>query len=193
MLARKSLTLWFFLESIQTGTRWPLRRNRTVSRGLPVEIVICTGRHPACVISIDLDGLKLINDTEGHSAGDDLIRRAAQAIRTVIRDQDIVARVGGDEFLVLGVECDADGSQALLERIMIALYTVQVDASVGLALRNPSRGLSHAVHEADKSMYLCKDEHRNSRRQAADWIPLLDDNLCLTHASLNEFLATNQN
>ncbi|HEV7802455.1 MAG TPA: diguanylate cyclase, partial [Burkholderiales bacterium] len=70
----------------------------------------------ACVMSIDLDDLKLVNDSAGHDKGDDLIRRAAHAVRTTIRTQDVAARVGGDEFAILAVECDAAAVAAFKSR-----------------------------------------------------------------------------
>ncbi len=117
--------------------------------------------HPACVISIDLDGLKRVNDTEGHAKGDELIRRGALAIRSAVREQDIVARLGGDEFVVLGVECDATGAGALLDRVREALSSARVDASAGLASREPGSNLAGAVELADRNMSACKRERRS--------------------------------
>ena len=119
--------------------------------------------HPACVVSIDLDGLKRVNDMEGHARGDDLILRAAQAIRGAVRGQDIVARLGGDEFAVLGVECDPAGASVLRDRVTAAMVSAGVGASVGLAQRNPRAGLSAACELADQAMYACKAERRTKR------------------------------
>ena len=119
--------------------------------------------HPACVLSIDLDGLKNVNDTEGHARGDELICRAAQAVRRAVRDQDVVARIGGDEFAVLGTECDADGADRLRARLGAALTAANVEASLGIALRHPSLGLNHAMEEADKHMYASKNDRRTKR------------------------------
>jgi diguanylate cyclase (GGDEF)-like protein len=111
---------------------------------------------PACVIAIDLDGLKSVNDSAGHAAGDELLRRAASAIRTTVRETDVVARVGGDEFVVLGVECDESDADSLLRRIRSGLDAVGVDASLGMALRLPALGLEHAHQDADRAMYVDK-------------------------------------
>uniref|UniRef100_B8HS15 Diguanylate cyclase with GAF sensor n=1 Tax=Cyanothece sp. (strain PCC 7425 / ATCC 29141) TaxID=395961 RepID=B8HS15_CYAP4 len=116
--------------------------------------------HPACVVAIDLDGLKQINDTQGHGKGDELICRAGRAIRKVLRQQDVLARIGGDEFVVLGVECDALSAKNLIERIYASLSAVQVEASVGLAMRDPRQGLCHAVEQADQAMYACKQTRK---------------------------------
>jgi diguanylate cyclase (GGDEF)-like protein len=122
--------------------------------------------HGACVLSIDLDGLKTVNDNEGHAKGDELIRCAAQAIRRAVREPDAVARIGGDEFAVLGVECDESGSAALLERIDTALRAAGVRASLGLAVRDRKLGLLRASEMADQAMY----ELKRRRRQQAEYV-----------------------
>ena len=137
---------------------------------------------PACVISIDLDGLKQINDTYGHSRGDELIRLTGQTIRAAVRKQDTVARVGGDEFLVLAVECDLDSSLVLHERISSALIDAKINASIGIALRDPSLGLSKAVERADLAMYGNKKLRPRSRfrhRMADQLSPAEERHLCL--------------
>ncbi len=119
--------------------------------------------HPATVVAVDLDGLKEVNDNLGHAQGDELIRRAADALRRTFRDQDVVARVGGDEFLVLAVECDAVGARSLMTRVEAAFSASDVEASLGIAVRDPRLGLTHAVEQADEAMYCCKRTHRTAR------------------------------
>ena len=96
--------------------------------------------HPAVVVAIDLDGLKGINDLDGHAAGDILLQRTADALRGAARDSDVVARLGGDEFGIIAVECDAAGGNALVQRTRDALRVAGIDASIGVALRTPSSG-----------------------------------------------------
>ena len=115
--------------------------------------------HSAVVLMIDLDKLKVVNDTQGHAAGDALIVRAGSALRKSIRSHDIVARLGGDEFGILAVECDRTGGEALLKRVRLALDEANVKASVGLAMRDPSVGLPGAAAVADALMY----EEKRSR------------------------------
>lgn len=119
--------------------------------------------HPACIVSIDLDGLKSVNDTKGHAKGDELIRQAARAIRTAVREQDVVARVGGDEFFVLAIECNEIDAHRLQERVSTALATARVQASLGIAMRDPRLTLSQAVEQADQAMYTCKKNRRTDR------------------------------
>ncbi|MCU0307638.1 MAG: sensor domain-containing diguanylate cyclase [Thermoleophilia bacterium] len=120
--------------------------------------------HPAAVLSIDLDGLKHVNDAGGHPAGDELIVRAAAALRGSLREGDVCARIGGDEFAVLGIETDAAGAERLAERARAALAGAGVPASVGAAARDPGRGLRAAYGDADRAMYA---EKRARRSRAA--------------------------
>ncbi len=119
--------------------------------------------YSACVLVIDVDDLKQINDTKGHSAGDHMLLRTAKALRSILRQDDVAARVGGDEFTVLGIETDGDAAQALAERIRLALAAVQVNASVGLAMRVPSQGLISAWNQADTAMYMQKHAKKQAR------------------------------
>ena len=118
--------------------------------------------HPAGVICIDLDDLKPINDSRGHAAGDQLIYQAAQTIDAAVREQDIIARVGGDEFAVLAIECNAVEIQALAERVQSSLAEADISASIGCAARHPSKGLAVAVEEADQKMYEHKRRQKSS-------------------------------
>ncbi len=118
--------------------------------------------HSASVLSIDLDGLKDINDQQGHAAGDELIRRAAHVIEATKRDQDIAARIGGDEFVVLAIECNQTGARSLRERMVQAFAEAEVNASMGLAYRDPAQGIRFAIQQADLAMYDNKRSRRDS-------------------------------
>jgi diguanylate cyclase (GGDEF)-like protein len=85
-------------------------------------------RRSFALLMLDLDGFKLLNDRFGHPAGDDLLREVAAALARVIRDQDTVARVGGDEFCVLAPETDAAGAQRLISRVETAVARVTAGA-----------------------------------------------------------------
>jgi diguanylate cyclase len=116
--------------------------------------------HPAAVIVVDLDGLKGVNDREGHSAGDELLRRAATAVSSALRPRDALARVGGDEFAVLAVECGTAEAAGVAGRVRAALDRAGISASVGWASRDPRLGLPEAVAAADVAMY----EDKRGRR-----------------------------
>ncbi len=119
--------------------------------------------NPACVIMIDLDDLKEVNDTLGHPEGDALIRRAAECLSRSVRDSDIVARPGGDEFSVLAVECNLAGGQALHDKISATFEDNGINASVGLAIRDPKTGFDAAIAAADRAMYAEKERRRTGR------------------------------
>lgn len=114
------------------------------------------------VAIIDIDGLKEINDTQGHYAGDRLLMNAAQAISESVRSIDHVARLGGDEFAILFVDHESEETQATMQRIETALLKVSVMASWGIAIRESDRGLLGAMKEADKRMYQMKTQRRSN-------------------------------
>lgn len=118
--------------------------------------------YPTCVVIIDVDGLKRVNDTYGHARGDELIYQTGQALKEATRTQDVVARIGGDEFAVLAVECNLLQGEKLIQRIDEALQARQITASIGIAERHPSLGLMTAWEEADQAMYICKKSHHRS-------------------------------
>jgi len=107
----------------------------------------------ASLVAIDLDELKRVNDSQGHAAGDRLLRRTAQVIDACRRAADVVARLGGDEFGVLAVECDESAAKVLADRLRGALEAAGVRASVGHATRQPSGTLASAWSAADAEMY----------------------------------------
>lgn len=115
--------------------------------------------HPAAVFSIDLDGLKAINDSAGHAAGDEFIVRAANALRQACRESDFAARLGGDEFGIIGIECDRDSAEVLCARIKSSLAASGAQASVGMAMRVHGAGLAAAWEKADEHMYGEKRSH----------------------------------
>ncbi|HEX8001269.1 MAG TPA: sensor domain-containing diguanylate cyclase [Mycobacteriales bacterium] len=122
---------------------------------------------PACVISVDLDGLKKANDAHGHDAGDRLLRAAALVLRRVSRMCDQVARVGGDEFAVLAVEASELEGRSLLDRISTAFGHAGIEASVGMAVREGGATLDDAWKAADAAMYRHKRRRLQDRVSAA--------------------------
>jgi diguanylate cyclase (GGDEF)-like protein len=117
------------------------------------------------VLFIDLDGFKRVNDTLGHDAGDDVLRRASEAFGHTVRQSDFLARLGGDEFAVV-MDADNRASAASLgERLIAAIRTAQTDvqaghavsASVGIAMfPDDAREGSVLLARADEAMYLAK-------------------------------------
>ena len=120
----------------------------------------------ATVLVVDLDNMKQENDCKGHAAGDRLLQKTGHILRSVSRQADVVARIGGDEFGIISVECSlADIEESLLERTRTALALASIQASLGLAERTPQCGLKEAWEEADRQMYVEKREHRRKKKQ----------------------------
>lgn len=117
--------------------------------------------NPASIIVVDLDHLKQINDARGHAAGDSLLVETALILRAASRDPDIVARIGGDEFALLAVDCDAAAAQNLLERLEKALARAAVAASFGVATLEPDGDLATTFRLADQAMLAHKRARRN--------------------------------
>lgn len=109
--------------------------------------------HPSAVLMIDLNDLKITNDTLGHAAGDMLIKKMASTLKGIVRNNDIVARLGGDEFAVLSIETNLENAKTLVLRVQNAFAKAGISAAIGLAMRNTTEGLSATVKEADKKMY----------------------------------------
>lgn len=119
-----------------------------------------------CVLSLDLDGLKKVNDIQGHEAGDLLLRRAADVIAKTVRDTDVAARVGGDEFAILAIESDETAARILVARLQSAMKDASVEASIGYAPRNAKTNIALAWQQADEAMYAQK-RLRHAQRDAA--------------------------
>jgi diguanylate cyclase len=147
--------------------------------------LIAQARRAGCwllVAAIDLDGFKQINDRHGHEAGDDFLRGVSARLQAALRGGDVLARMGGDEFVVagLGPPLAGDGAAAAellrhrLAAATVGRYTagsVVLDyggASVGIAgLAPESAGVEAALREADAAMYRIKQARRTSQGAVA--------------------------
>lgn len=132
------------------------------------------------VLAIDLDGFKAVNDTAGHEAGDALLRGLAAAMIDCTRPADRVARVGGDEFVVLLSEMEGAVAVAVAERLLAAIRafelpwmgrSLRVTASIGVAALDPASGARSAraaLDAADAACYRAKREGKNRICRAGD-------------------------
>jgi diguanylate cyclase (GGDEF)-like protein/PAS domain S-box-containing protein len=124
---------------------------------------------PVTVMSVDLDNLKETNDQLGHAAGDELIRQTAAILRKTFRQNDLVARIGGDEFAILVMQSDEDTATMLMQRLreMAAQYNaaaprVPLKFSAGYAIAYHTDELPAAMAQADQRMYTEKGQHKGN-------------------------------
>lgn len=122
---------------------------------------------------LDLDGLKATNDMFGHATGDQMIAEAADVLRRTFRDPDLIARVGGDEFVVLALDANEQGAASAEQRLNETLATANalphrkypLGLSVGCAIYDPEseETIEQLLERADRQMYLNKRDRRSSR------------------------------
>lgn len=109
--------------------------------------------HSLCIISIDLDNLKKINDTQGHTKGTEYIAKAGKAIKESIRPYDIGSRTGGDEFNILLAECDDVAAEKIIGDMKRCFDQYGVSGSFGLAQLKYGETLAQTLDRADQKMY----------------------------------------
>lgn len=124
--------------------------------------------YDAVIFMIDVDELKAVNDRFGHEKGDELIRSAGTALERSVRRTDVVARVGGDEFAILAVKCDASAAARIREHIESTLMRANAPATVGYSVRSEAGDLFEAWRQADGAMYNRKRGKSNRGTRATD-------------------------
>jgi len=142
---------------------------------------------PLSLLLVDLDHFKAVNDSSGHAIGDLLLQRVATQLRTTVRGADAVVRLGGEEFVILLPECDADAALQVAEAVRAAVRDVtvpegcsldQLTASVGVATYpDHGRGLDQLLGAADRAMYAAKHEGRDRSVRA---LPLIESRKIIT-------------
>ncbi|MEO8899276.1 MAG: EAL domain-containing protein [Candidatus Dormibacter sp.] len=126
---------------------------------------------PLALLLIDLDHFKTVNDHSGHAAGDLVLQRAATRLRTTVRGADAIVRLGGEEFVALLHDCDADGAAVVAEAMRMAVRDIalpaecalpRLTASIGIA-SYPAHGreLDQLLAAADRAMYSAKHGGRD--------------------------------
>jgi len=128
------------------------------------------GRRPLVLALLDLDHFKLVNDQHGHAAGDEVLRAFAACVQGVLRSTDVLARWGGEEFMLMLYDADARGATELLERVRASVEAMEIDAggslirvtvSIGQALGEPGEPVERTLERADQALYRAKERGRN--------------------------------
>lgn len=127
---------------------------------------------PFAVMMLDLDWFKRVNDEFGHPAGDAVLKDAAQRIANGVRTDDVVARLGGEEFIVVMPDTAPEAAQAAGERLRQTIETVAFEiagvetpldltVSIGIAVAAGGTAAEELIREADRALYSAKSEGRN--------------------------------
>ena len=125
---------------------------------------------PLVLAILDLDHFKSINDSEGHAAGDQVLQAFARTVQTTVRNTDMLARWGGEEFVLMLYDSDAASTLGLLERVRAKVQamelpfdgrSVRVTVSMGVALSRPGEPLERLLERADVALYEAKSQGRN--------------------------------
>jgi diguanylate cyclase (GGDEF)-like protein len=147
-------------------------------RGLAQHVRERRDLQPLTVLAIDVDGLKETNDHYGHSAGDELLRLVGAAIHSTLRAGDVVARVGGDEFICILFGTDERAGAQAAARILNAVVSTPHDylhpsVSIGVAAAKPGTPLDVSLRAADAALYRAK--HGGRRRHILATAPRSGD------------------
>jgi diguanylate cyclase (GGDEF)-like protein len=134
-------------------------------RGLAEELLELGRRWTLGVMMADVDGFKVINDRHGHAVGDAALQEVGARLRSAVRQRDLVARWGGDEFLVVCPDITREAIGPVAGKLLAAVCEapvmvegapVEVGISVGWALASDGRAAEHLVEVADEAMYRAK-------------------------------------
>ncbi|WP_041523191.1 sensor domain-containing diguanylate cyclase [Gilvimarinus agarilyticus] len=126
---------------------------------------------PCSLVLFDIDHFKVVNDTYGHTVGDEVIRRVSECLREQLRETDIAGRYGGEEFGVILTNTDDEGALEFAERLrqsvanqVITTSTTDVKITISLGIQQLNEAISstqHWIEGADKALYYCKEHGRN--------------------------------
>ena len=147
-------------------TGLPNRRHFHQSYPVSLEAAIAE-KVPLALMLIDFDNFKQINDRQGHPAGDDKLREVATALGASMRAGDLVARYGGDEFIVVAPRTSRTDALHLAERLRQAAHSCESSVSIGVAMFPEDASTQEQLVEvADSALYLAKQDGRNCVRVA---------------------------
>lgn len=146
------------------------------------------GCERVALLLLDVDHFKQVNDSHGHAAGDEVLQGLARRLEPLVREGDVLARWGGEEFLLLLPGTDLAGALAIAARLLASVGGRPIDTGTGPALRvtvsvgvavwpgEPGGGWAQALERADQALYRSKAQGRNQAHAAqlngrgADWV-----------------------
>jgi diguanylate cyclase (GGDEF)-like protein len=145
-----------------------IANRRGIEREISHELLrLCRFQNPVSFVLFDIDRFKVINDSHGHGTGDEVLRLVARAIASSVRDTDLVARWGGEEFLVVLPETESTGARVCAEKIREKVATIsqrvgfEVTISGGVYQPSPGESISDLLSRTDARLYEAKNKGRN--------------------------------
>lgn len=150
-------------------------RRFLLNEGAKIEEAAARAGNASCILLVDIDNFKKINDTYGHLIGDRVLKHAAGLLVASVRNSDVAARYGGEEFVILATNCELAQGRELAERIRGCFaqspyrdeeLLIALTASIGVAQSCPKRKygtntLEDMIERADKALYRAKNRGRN--------------------------------
>lgn len=177
--------------------------NRALLRDRFVQLQALAERHhrPYALLFLDLDHFKNINDTLGHDAGDQLLVEIAKRLEAGVRAGDTVCRLGGDEYIILLGDCDADGVAAVVRKLietvsqpcLIGTHELVTTPSIGIAMYpDDGEDLDTLLRKADVAMYRVKRENRGDFRFYTNEMQAHTERALLLASALRNAVASDQ-
>jgi len=153
----------------RTDSLTGIPNRRAFEETLAAELLRCRrGGHPFSLLMVDLDDFKRLNDTYTHVIGDSVLRTVAQALVECTREVDLVARLGGEEFVILLPETDAEGALEVANKVLTVVprkamdaHRLHVTVSVGAATSEELDDQSTVLMRADTNLYEAKRLGKN--------------------------------
>tara|TARA_R110002095_G_scaffold213099_1_gene203196 strand:- start:346 stop:1326 length:981 start_codon:yes stop_codon:yes gene_type:complete len=131
-------------------------------------------KHPCSVVMFDIDHFKKVNDTYGHQAGDEVIRRTSKLLKEMMRKSDIAGRYGGEEFAVILPDTGSANALVFTERLRQRIemevveyeeFKIKITISLGIAeLKEDCESYQAWLEQSDKALYVCKESGRNQSK-----------------------------
>lgn len=133
-------------------------------------------QHPFTILLVDVDDFKKVNDTYGYNSGDDVLVEVARVLRSCVRNEDICARWGGEEFMILLPETSAEGSLTVANKVLESVSMtefkankpgIRITVSIGICENDPLQSVYDCIARVDQALQQAKKDGKNRHRIAA--------------------------